>query len=144
VTPRAVPVVSTVEDLDELPDRVLARLEPTASQSVPLCVVKLDGELYALADSCPHRGVPLSDGFLDGGTVGCRRHGLRFDVRTGKSATGLRDAATPYRLSTDNGKLTVRRAWPGWLRWLERRRRSTAPSAWSPASSRGKRDGRGS
>lgn len=117
---RATPVVSSAEDLDALPDRVLARLEPPEREDPPLCVVKLDGELYALADRCPHRGVPLSDGFLDGATVGCRSHGLRFNVRTGKSATGLRDAATAYRVSTDNGKLRVHRARPGWLRWLER------------------------
>lgn len=122
MTTHATPVVSTAEDLAALPDRVLARLEPAGQEAPPLCVVKLGGAVYALADSCPHRGVPLSEGCIAGRTVECRRHGLRFDVRTGKSPTGLCGAATPYRVDTDDGRLTVRPARPGLPGWLERRR----------------------
>ncbi|HEX4504357.1 MAG TPA: Rieske 2Fe-2S domain-containing protein, partial [Alphaproteobacteria bacterium] len=40
------------------------------------------GGLVALQDRCPHRFAPLSLGLLEGTTVQCRYHGLRFD-RTG-------------------------------------------------------------
>jgi vanillate O-demethylase monooxygenase subunit len=38
-----------------------------------------DGGLVALHDRCPHRFAPLSLGRLEGTTVQCRYHGLRFD-----------------------------------------------------------------
>ncbi len=37
------------------------------------------GRLIALQDRCPHRFAPLSLGVLEGTTVQCRYHGLRFD-----------------------------------------------------------------
>lgn len=40
---------------------------------------KEDGTPVALADACPHRSMPLSDGALIGDTVQCGYHGLEFD-----------------------------------------------------------------
>ncbi len=41
-----------------------------------------EGAVFALRDSCPHRGIPLRYGRFDGHTVACSYHGWRFD-RTG-------------------------------------------------------------
>jgi phenylpropionate dioxygenase-like ring-hydroxylating dioxygenase large terminal subunit len=42
------------------------------------------GEPWALADRCPHRGVPLSLGTREfPGTISCPYHGWTFDVKTG-------------------------------------------------------------
>lgn len=37
------------------------------------------GEPFALKDNCPHRGVPLSQGWFDGKTITCCYHGWQFD-----------------------------------------------------------------
>src|SRR5574340_766222 len=37
------------------------------------------GKVFAMRDSCPHRGIPLSYGRLDGEVVECSYHGWRFD-----------------------------------------------------------------
>lgn len=37
------------------------------------------GEVFALRDICPHRGIPLRYGRLEGDTVACCYHGWRFD-----------------------------------------------------------------
>lgn len=42
------------------------------------------GRAFALRDACPHRGMPLSCGTIDGTTVECCYHGWRFDARTGQ------------------------------------------------------------
>lgn len=39
-----------------------------------------DGRVFALSDICPHRGMPLSYGRLDGAEVTCCYHGWRFDT----------------------------------------------------------------
>ena len=37
-----------------------------------------DGQVFALRDICPHRGIPLSHGSFDGREVACCYHGWRF------------------------------------------------------------------
>jgi phenylpropionate dioxygenase-like ring-hydroxylating dioxygenase large terminal subunit len=41
-----------------------------------------DGEsgIHVWDDRCPHRGAPLSEGFVSGGLITCPSHGWRFDV----------------------------------------------------------------
>src|SRR5688500_4897629 len=36
------------------------------------------GELFALRDNCPHRGVPLSEGWFNDNTIQCCYHGWQF------------------------------------------------------------------
>lgn len=50
-----------------------------------VCLARLEGEVYALADNCTHRDFPLSLGEVDAGdcTVTCEWHGARFDLRSG-------------------------------------------------------------
>jgi phenylpropionate dioxygenase-like ring-hydroxylating dioxygenase large terminal subunit len=38
------------------------------------------GEVFALRDLCPHRGMPLSAGWFDGHQIECCYHGWRFDT----------------------------------------------------------------
>ncbi len=42
------------------------------------------GRIYAVGDTCTHRGGPLSEGVLTGTSVVCPWHGAEFDVRTGE------------------------------------------------------------
>lgn len=48
-----------------------------------LCLVRLDGELHAFDDACPHRQWPLHEGRLAGNVLTCRAHTWEWDVRTG-------------------------------------------------------------
>jgi phenylpropionate dioxygenase-like ring-hydroxylating dioxygenase large terminal subunit len=42
------------------------------------------GEVFAMRDTCPHRGIPLSYGRFDGAEVECPYHGWRFDAVSGQ------------------------------------------------------------
>ena len=48
-----------------------------------LALFNVDGTLYAVDNTCPHRGGPLGEGDLDGAIVTCPWHGWRYDVTTG-------------------------------------------------------------
>ncbi len=50
---------------------------------VPVAVVRVDGEVFALRDVCSHEEVPLSEGDVYDHTVECWLHGSCFDLRTG-------------------------------------------------------------
>lgn len=52
--------------------------------SVPIAVFNVDGELYAVDDTCTHQDASLADGWLDGCFVECPLHSSQFDVRTGE------------------------------------------------------------
>ncbi len=43
-----------------------------------------DGQLFAVDNHCPHRGGPLADGIVGGGTVICPLHARKFDLATGR------------------------------------------------------------
>src|SRR5690348_7822856 len=48
---------------------------------VPLVLGRTaEGKPFAMRDSCPHRGIPLSHGRFDGKTLECSYHGWRFDA----------------------------------------------------------------
>ncbi len=52
---------------------------------VPLVLGRTsDGKAFAMCDSCPHRGIPLSYGRFDGQAVECSYHGWRFDACSGR------------------------------------------------------------
>jgi 3-phenylpropionate/trans-cinnamate dioxygenase ferredoxin component len=51
---------------------------------LPVCLVRAEGEVFALHDVCSHEEVPLSEGEIYDHTVECWLHGSCFDVRSGK------------------------------------------------------------
>ena len=54
---------------------------------VPLVLGRTgDGHAFAMRDSCPHRGMPLSYGHFDGATLECSYHGWQFDACSGRCA----------------------------------------------------------
>jgi len=48
-----------------------------------IVLFNVDGEMYAIDDSCPHAGASLFNGKLDGYLLTCPAHGLSFDIRSG-------------------------------------------------------------
>ena len=52
---------------------------------VPLVIGRTSqGKAFAMRDSCPHRGIPLSYGHFDGKNLQCSYHGWEFDACTGR------------------------------------------------------------
>lgn len=47
-----------------------------------------DGRVFAVQAECPHRGGPLSDGLIGGGTLICPLHSWKFDLESGAALTG--------------------------------------------------------
>jgi nitrite reductase/ring-hydroxylating ferredoxin subunit len=48
-----------------------------------LALFNVEGDVFAIDDSCPHQGASLCGGRLDGKVIQCCAHGLRFDLRSG-------------------------------------------------------------
>ena len=46
--------------------------------------ITVDGNYFAIDDTCTHSGASLSEGKLDGSIVTCDWHGAQFDCKNGK------------------------------------------------------------
>ena len=77
-----------------------------------LAVFRLGDEVYAIDDSCPHAGASLSSGRLQGASVTCRAHGLRFRLEhgCGQSPAALQPAT--YAVCTVDGMVMLDRPLP--------------------------------
>lgn len=53
------------------------------AEGVGVCLARLNGELRALDNWCPHRRGPLGEGWIEGGAVVCPWHAWAFDLGTG-------------------------------------------------------------
>lgn len=54
----------------------------------PIAVFNLNGEFYAIHDTCTHADASLSEGpVVDGCKVACPLHGALFDIKTGDALT---------------------------------------------------------
>lgn len=72
-----------VATVDEIPVNGSKLVE---IDNVPIALFNLDGEIYAIEDTCTHDGGPLVEGsIVNGCEVMCPRHGARFDIRTGEA-----------------------------------------------------------
>ncbi|MBP2279124.1 non-heme iron oxygenase ferredoxin subunit [Sphingomonas sp. PL20] len=50
----------------------------------PVLLCNVDGDFYAVQDTCTHGEWALSDGYIKGDVVECSLHFAKFCVRTGK------------------------------------------------------------
>jgi nitrite reductase/ring-hydroxylating ferredoxin subunit len=74
----------------------------------PVGLFNVDGEYFAIDDTCTHGEWSLCDGYLDGDVVECALHMARFSVRTG--AVLAPPADTPvkvYPVKIEDGQVLV-------------------------------------
>ena len=74
-----------VGTIAELEDLETGKLVAAGGQSI--AIFNLGGRLYAIENTCPHRGGPLSQGMMAGEEVICPWHGSRFSVKNGAVIT---------------------------------------------------------
>jgi len=95
---------------------VSAALFTRTLQGEPICMYRdSNGDVVALADRCAHRGAPLSMGRLEGDTVRCMYHGLKFD-RGGQCIEVPGQERVPTRLCVRSYPVVEKNNWI-WL-WL--------------------------
>lgn len=89
-----------------------AIVEAVALDGRQVCLARLDdGELIAFEARCPHRGVPLCQGILEGGTIICLEHFWRWQCRSGAPVNPGHGWLRTYRVDSDgDGSLLTLRS----------------------------------
>lgn len=73
----------------------------------PVAIFNVEGNFYAISDTCVHRGGPLGEGELDGKTVVCPWHGWRYDVTTGENELNPSVSVQRYQIKVDGDDVLV-------------------------------------
>lgn len=96
---------------DQLPENQLTLAMFT---NIPLVLLRREGRVYALAETCAHLGGPLADGKVVEGegrrpVVVCPWHGSHFDMGTGSVVQGPSAYAQPcFEARVHNGQVEIR------------------------------------
>jgi nitrite reductase/ring-hydroxylating ferredoxin subunit len=57
----------------------------TNANGQSILVAKVGDQYCAIANKCPHLGLPMAKGKLENGVVTCPFHGSKFEICTGKN-----------------------------------------------------------
>jgi nitrite reductase (NADH) small subunit len=71
-----------------------------------------EDRVFALADRCPHRGGPLSQGIVHGNRVTCPLHDWVVELDTGQAVAPDEGAVTAYEVRVDGDTVFVAAAAP--------------------------------
>ena len=97
--------VGAAQELEALE---VGRLVEVGGQRI--AIFNVGGKYWAIEDTCPHRGGPLSEGMLAEDEVICPWHGSRFNIKTGAVITpparqGVK--SFPVRIAGDDVEVEI-------------------------------------
>ncbi|MBS1302006.1 nitrite reductase small subunit NirD [Loktanella sp. SALINAS62] len=66
-----------------------------------------EDEVFAIDDSCPHRGGPLSEGIVHGRSVTCPLHNMVLRLDTGIAQGADEGSVNTYAIRVESGRLML-------------------------------------
>ncbi|KMP11073.1 hypothetical protein UR09_04400 [Candidatus Nitromaritima sp. SCGC AAA799-A02] len=94
-----------VARVDDIPPGTRKRVEVDSKR---ISIFNIDGEYYAIFDTCPHKGTtPLIRGTLDGIGIKCPNHGYRFDLKTGECNIGPAFNTKVFPIKVEDGEIFI-------------------------------------
>lgn len=72
-----------------------------------IALFRSNGKAYALRDSCPHQGAPLSDGYVENGCAVCVYHEWKFRLEDGAFDHNELVKIPTFALKEENGKIFI-------------------------------------
>ena len=92
--------------LDELPP-LGARVLLVEGQEPIALFRTADNKVFALRDSCPHKGGPLSQGIVSGETVACPLHSWNIRLEDGHACTPDVGFTPCYRVKVEDAAVWI-------------------------------------
>jgi nitrite reductase (NADH) small subunit len=95
-------VIGRLSDIPPRGARVVRRAEGN------IAIFRTAGdEVFALADRCPHRGGPLSQGIVHGTSVTCPLHDWRIDLISGRAIAPDEGCVARYPVRIRDGMVEL-------------------------------------
>lgn len=73
----------------------------------PVAIFHVEGNFFAIGNTCLHRGGPLGEGECEGTVVTCPWHGWRYDVTTGCNMDNPNLKVQKYNLKVEGDDILV-------------------------------------
>ena len=90
---------------NELPE---GSMKVVSVEGLPILLVKLHDQIFAVSNRCPHMGCSLSGGTIKGYIITCPCHDWRFDLRTGQYEDVKEIKLTIYKWRIESGKICIK------------------------------------
>lgn len=94
-----------VVDLDDIP-QLGSRVVTTDTMSIAIFRNAKD-EVFAIKDSCPHKGGPLSQGIVHGTSVTCPLHNWKIDLASGEALGPDEGCTNVFPVKVENGVVYI-------------------------------------
>ena len=72
-----------------------------------IALFRSGGEVFAMRDSCPHQGAPLSDGYVEDGCAVCVYHDWKFHLEDGAFDHNELVKIPTYSVKEESGKIYI-------------------------------------
>ena len=72
-----------------------------------IALFNVDGNFFAIDETCPHRGGPLSEGFVEEGVLTCPWHGWQFQLASGECLTDPGTCQTKYEVKVEGDDIFI-------------------------------------
>lgn len=93
-----------VADTSEVPAGQAKTVEVDGKR---IAIFNVEGQFYAIDDTCAHQGGPLGEGELDGTIVTCPWHAWMYDVTTGENTDDPECSVVKYEVRVDGTSVFV-------------------------------------
>ncbi|MBI1941968.1 MAG: Rieske 2Fe-2S domain-containing protein [Acidobacteria bacterium] len=93
-----------VADLSELEKGACKAVEVSGKT---VALFNVDGTVYALDNTCLHRGGPLGEGMLEGDVVTCPWHMWQYNVRSGEKVATPSVKVATYAVQVEGNDIKV-------------------------------------
>jgi nitrite reductase (NADH) small subunit len=95
--------VCAIDDIPRLGARRVRRMD-----GAEIAVFRTaDDRVFALADRCPHKGGPLSQGIVFGAKVACPLHNWTIDLYSGCAAAPDEGCVRRYAVRVEGGRVML-------------------------------------
>ncbi|MFJ2362268.1 Rieske (2Fe-2S) protein [Pseudomonas sp. NPDC087697] len=90
-------------------------IEPGTGKTVnlggtPVALFNVDGEYFAIHNTCPHEDGPLGEGILWENVVICPVHAYEFDVTSGECLTEPAYRVEQFEVRVDGNDILIRQS----------------------------------
>lgn len=92
-----------IADVKDIPEG--GRIIVSLPKGKDIALFKLNGEIFALDNACPHMGGPLGEGEIEDGVVTCPWHGWQFAIKSGECLNMPGDDASCISLTIKDGEI---------------------------------------
>ncbi len=77
------------------------------AENKEIAIFKIEGKVYAIENTCPHRGGPLAEGYVEGTEVTCPWHAWAFDLKTGACQSAPEFKQPVFKIKIENNEILI-------------------------------------